>query len=74
MKTKMKDFFVIQNRQAANAYMDEVAKESNFTAHHKGYPILPHKIHQLLAQETPIFYKSGRNALFLVGGKRFFVV
>jgi predicted transcriptional regulator len=46
MKTKMKDFFVIQNRKAANAYMDEVAKESRFTGHHKGYTILPHKIHR----------------------------
>jgi predicted transcriptional regulator len=42
----LKDFFLIQNRKAANMYMDEIAKESNFTGHHKGYTILPHKIHR----------------------------
>lgn len=46
MKTKYNDFWLTKNNKAANAYMDEVAKESNFTGHHKGYTILPHKIHR----------------------------
>lgn len=46
MKTKYNDFWLTKNNRAANAYMDEVAKESNFTGHHKGYTILPHKIHR----------------------------
>ncbi|MEC0226305.1 hypothetical protein [Paenibacillus alba] len=46
MKTKYNDFWLTKNNKAANAYLDEVAKESNFTGHHKGYTILPHKIHR----------------------------
>jgi biotin operon repressor len=46
MKTKYNDFWLTKNNQAANTYMDEVAKASNFTEHHKGYTILPHKIHR----------------------------
>ncbi|MGN8227885.1 helix-turn-helix domain-containing protein [Paenibacillus polymyxa] len=46
MKTKYNDFWFVKNNKAANAYMDDVAKESNFTGHHKGYTILPHKIHR----------------------------
>lgn len=46
MKTKYNDFWLTKNNKAANAFMDEVAKESNFTGHHKGYTILPHKIHR----------------------------
>ncbi|SET86699.1 helix-turn-helix domain-containing protein [Paenibacillus sp. NFR01] len=42
----MKDFFPIQNRQAANEYMDKVSQESEFTAHHKGFTKVPHKIHR----------------------------
>ncbi|MET3210175.1 UNVERIFIED_CONTAM: hypothetical protein ABIC26_003123 [Paenibacillus sp. PvR008] len=36
MKSKYNDFWFVKNNKAANAYMDEVAKESNFTGHHKG--------------------------------------
>ncbi|QJC52574.1 helix-turn-helix domain-containing protein [Paenibacillus albicereus] len=46
MKMKFNDFWLIKNNTAANTYMDEVAKESNFTGCHKGYTILPHKIHR----------------------------
>lgn len=46
MRSRTPDFWLIKSNQAANAYMDEVAKESNFTGHHKGYTILPHKIHR----------------------------
>ncbi|ULO07115.1 hypothetical protein H1230_29955 [Paenibacillus sp. 19GGS1-52] len=46
MKTKYNDFWLTKNNKAANAYIDEVAKESNFTGHHKEYTILPHKIHR----------------------------
>lgn len=46
MKTMYNDFWLTKNNKAANAYMDEVAKESNFTEHHKGYTILSHKIHR----------------------------
>jgi len=46
MKTRFDDFWLIKSNKAANAYMDEVAKESNFAGHHKGYTILPHKIHR----------------------------
>ncbi|MBJ6363968.1 hypothetical protein ACFOQM_22325 [Paenibacillus sp. GCM10012307] len=46
MKTKYNDFWLTKNTKPANAYMDEVAKESNFTGQHKGYTILPHKIHR----------------------------
>ncbi|GFN34140.1 helix-turn-helix domain-containing protein [Paenibacillus xylaniclasticus] len=46
MKAKYNDFWLTKNNKAANTYMDEVAKESNFTGHHKGYTILPHKIHR----------------------------
>jgi hypothetical protein len=46
MKTRTPDFWLIKNNKAANAYMDEVSKESNFTGYHKGYTILPHKIHR----------------------------
>ncbi|MBJ6362778.1 helix-turn-helix domain-containing protein [Paenibacillus sp. GCM10012307] len=46
MKTKYNDFWMTKNTKPANAYMDEVAKESNFTGQHKGYIILPHKIHR----------------------------
>jgi len=46
MKTKYNDLWLTKNNKAANTYMDQVAKESNFTGHHKGYTILPHKIHR----------------------------
>lgn len=46
LRTRFDDFLLIKSSKAANAYMDEVAKESNFTGHHKGYTILPHKIHR----------------------------
>ncbi|MEC0248176.1 helix-turn-helix domain-containing protein [Paenibacillus chitinolyticus] len=46
MKTRMSDFWLIKSNQAANVYMDEVAKESNFTGCHKGYTIVPHKLHR----------------------------
>lgn len=42
----MKDFYLSQNRQAANEYMDKVSQESEFTAHHKGFTKMPHKIHR----------------------------
>jgi len=42
----MKDFFLIQNRQAANEYMDKVSQESQFTSQHKGFTKVPHKIHR----------------------------
>ncbi|WP_274482285.1 hypothetical protein [Paenibacillus polymyxa] len=42
----MQVFFQIQNRQAANEYMDKVSQESQFTSQHKGFTKVPHKIHQ----------------------------
>jgi hypothetical protein len=33
-------------RGAANTYMDKVAKEKTFTDVHKGYTVVPHKIHR----------------------------
>ncbi|WP_338140197.1 helix-turn-helix domain-containing protein [Paenibacillus thiaminolyticus] len=42
----MKDFFQIQNRQAANEYMDKVRQDSQFTSQHKGVAKVPHKIHR----------------------------
>ncbi|MCL6605238.1 MAG: helix-turn-helix domain-containing protein [Paenibacillus sp.] len=46
MTTRTNDFWLIQNRQAANEYMDKVSQESEFTAHHKGFTKVPHKIHR----------------------------
>ncbi|MNO80691.1 hypothetical protein D3C76_719050 [compost metagenome] len=46
MNTKYNDFWLNKSNKTANTYMDEVAKESNFTGHHKGYTILPYKIHR----------------------------
>ncbi|MDO7908900.1 helix-turn-helix domain-containing protein [Paenibacillus sp. JX-17] len=46
MKTRTTDFWLIKSNKAANAYMDEVAKESNFTEQHKGYTIVPQKLHR----------------------------
>ncbi|MFF2909427.1 hypothetical protein [Paenibacillus sp. NPDC057934] len=46
MKTRRNDFWLTKSNKAANSYMDEVAKESSFTGQHKGYTILPHKIHR----------------------------
>lgn len=42
----MKDFYLSQNCQTANEYMDKVSQESQFTAHHKGFTKVPHKIHR----------------------------
>lgn len=46
MTTRTNDFFLIQNRQAANEYMDKVSQESEFTSLHKGFTKVPHKIHR----------------------------
>ncbi|GKU75955.1 hypothetical protein L3i20_v203520 [Paenibacillus sp. L3-i20] len=46
MKTRTTDFWLIKSTKAANVYMDEVAKESNFTEKHKGYTIVPQKLHR----------------------------
>ncbi|UQZ32240.1 helix-turn-helix domain-containing protein [Paenibacillus sp. PK3_47] len=46
MTTRTNDFVLIQNRQAANEYMDKVSQESEFTSLHKGFTKVPHKIHR----------------------------
>lgn len=46
MKTRTPDFWLIKNGEAANVYMNVVAKESNFTGCHKGYTIVPQKLHR----------------------------
>lgn len=45
MKTEYA-YWLVKNNKSANVYMDEVAKESEFTEYHKGYTIVPHKIHR----------------------------
>jgi DNA-binding transcriptional regulator GbsR (MarR family) len=41
---QMRDNWLIKNNKAANAYMDEVSQESQFTSHHKGYVKVPIKL------------------------------
>ncbi len=67
MKTKYNDFWLTKNNKAANAYMDEVAKESKFTGHRKGYTILPHKIHRcygLSRYEKLILVSQSKNNMY----------